>query len=166
MADMEAIQKLYEPADCVAETLREIVKRHHQHLANCRFTLLFRTDGTEWLKRGRMIPAQVRKVNDLTNAIIMAEAGIVDGIDMVLVINLRVWEALNEAGQEALLDHELSRIILGAEGGYTLDDPDVQEFSAVARRRGAWNEELKQLENALLEHGQETLPGLERAAGV
>ncbi len=164
MSDVETIRQLYAPAAEVAGRLREIIRAYHKHLANCRFALLFRTDGAVWLKRRRVVHAQVRRVNDLTNAIIMAEAGVVDGIDMVLIINRWVWDMLDDAGKDALLDHELSHVIVGAQGGYTLDDHDVQEFSTVARRHGAWSEGLKQLEKALCEHGQQALPGIGEVA--
>ena len=70
--------------------------------------------------------------------------------DFVIEAGLDVWNELTAEQRLAVVDHLLERCF-GAEDEddpgspmkWTVREPDVQEFSTILRRHGAWNEDLQ-----------------------
>ena len=65
--------------------------------------------------------------------------------DFLVEICEKTFEAMSDSQREALLDHELEKCTTGGKDG---DQPsirghDVEEFSAVLKRRGAWMPDLE-----------------------
>jgi len=137
---------------------RQIVKRLiaecHGHLAMCRILVVWRRDAKK--RKERRILAFVTKtqpyVRLLANAHAHAAAELhgessahvpVDP-QIILDIALEQWLEASDAEKLALIDHELCHIVL-KNGDFQLEDHDIQEFSAVVGRRGAYRDDLRRL---------------------
>lgn len=119
----------------------------HGHLRIARIRCLKRTG--EWTVRRRTRWASIR--------VLPAELRHVAGADIVLTANAWVWERMDEAQRKALIDHELSHVVMNDEGNWTTVPHDVEDFIGVIRRRGLWREDVKLLVQAA-QTAQEALP--------
>lgn len=76
----------------------------------------------------------------------------------VVSIADKVWQVLNDAQREALVDHELCHagVNVGEHGELKLSiiPHDVEEFAVIVERHGLWESEIKRLVDAAL--GRET----------
>lgn len=84
--------------------------------------------------------------------------------DFLVVLDLEYWEACDARLREILVYHELCHAIqkVDREGSPRFDEEgrpvwglrghDVEEFSAVVRRYGAWNPDIKEFLAAVSEH--------------
>jgi hypothetical protein len=161
--------KLIPATDDVREVAAKVIRECHPHLLDCHIAHLYRLEGEDWYKGRHIIGAQVRLVNELTNAVMLAEIGLAGQVDAALIVNQYVWDnRLKTMDQrEALLDHEFSHLKKDEDNkGFVrwwIDDHDLQEFVDVARRRGKWDYALQEMVDALDEYEQSNLPGVERA---
>ena len=88
--------------------------------------------------------------------------------DYLIVLDQAYWYNANDLGREILVYHELKHCIhkrnkldepMYTEEGrpvWGLRGHDVEEFTAVVRRYGAWNSDIKSFCAAIIEHAQET----------
>jgi hypothetical protein len=88
--------------------------------------------------------------------------------DYLIILDLKFWFFSNDRSREILVYHELSHCFhktnREGEKRYTFDElpvwglkgHDVEEFTAVAQRYGAWNHELESFRDALNAHAEET----------
>lgn len=70
-------------------------------------------------------------------------------LDFVLEFNWTVWQDLTAEQRIALVDHELSHLGRGDEEQWILLHHDVEEFTGVVKRWGAWQPELLQFAQAI-----------------
>lgn len=146
MADQEQDQDqgqeqetpVYYPADSVAELAQELIKSHHHHLITARFRFLFKDKDMK--KGGRVVLGSVKKAS--------AELQYLLDIDFLMVISLPTWNPMEEKARRACVDHLLERC-WGEESEKTgawkwsLREPDVNEFSTILSRYGAWTTALQ-----------------------
>jgi DNA segregation ATPase FtsK/SpoIIIE-like protein len=137
-ADWEVLST--DEAELVNHTIDRVVKRYYPFIAAQGLVLLtiFRKEPnssgaiTEYSKAVRP-PKTVRAFIDGDFILWFAKKLFVDGSDEI---------------REAMVDHALAYIRYGP-NGWTIDRPDLVEFSAVLGRRGAWNPELSQKQEAI-----------------
>ena len=125
------------------ERLARVVIRgveEHRPLLAAKIVYLFRDDiPTE---AGKAVWGTARKITG--RAAFLAQADDADpGTEndpfFVIEMSEPVWLGLSEEQQTALLDHELSHLSVDPESGkLTLRPHDLEEFTGVYARRGAW----------------------------
>jgi len=129
--------KIYSTAESVEAIAQQAIPMFHPHLATARISYIY--VDTAAMKNGRPILGKVRKV-----------AGILEYMlekDFILEVPLDQWNELSDTQRHALVDHLLERCY-GEENEESGDmkwstrEPDVQEFSTILRRHGAWNDDL------------------------
>lgn len=59
-------------------------------------------------------------------------------LDLVVMVNQRVWAHLSEQQRKAIVTHELLHVGVGETGPKMLDH-DIEEFAMVARQYGPWS---------------------------
>jgi hypothetical protein len=138
---------VYSPAPAVKEVAEPLIVQYHGHLKdfNVRIEYVF-TD--KMPKRGgKDVWAFVRKVTNL-NAYLATKTGDADAF-FVMVVSEHIWDLLSDRGRKALVDHELCHMgaeVQEKEDGevvkLTLIPHDMEEFLAINRRWGLWQEEV------------------------
>jgi hypothetical protein len=148
---------MYAPdADRIAATLLATV---HSDKAEVPVRCLFCSETPR--KGGRVVLANIRKLTGLTAFLAgsVAVEGLQESLDLewpisfqeprelaLIVISYDEWGHLTESQREALLDHELSHLVVDKdEDGnllVTLRAHEVEEFWEVIHRHGDWKGEI------------------------
>lgn len=129
--------QIYEPAEAVENIARSLIPTHHPHLATARIRFLFKEKAGK--KGGRVVHGTVKKMSDLMVYLIDA--------DFLMEIGMDKWAELSEARRHAEIDR-LLECCVGVEDEKTGDikwglrEPDVQEFTTILHRHGAYSAEL------------------------
>lgn len=117
----------------VAKVARELIEKHHTHLAEARILYLFREG--KWSSQDRTTWGKAYKVSERDKFI--------HEYDFLLVINDEVWQSLDAPSRTALVDHELAHCGQKLNGNWYIIGHDLEDFAAVVRRNGLWNENVK-----------------------
>jgi len=126
----------YENAEGV-EAIAQSLMNYHPDLATARFRFVFKEKAGK--KGGKTIYGTVKKCSDLMVFLIDA--------DYLMEVALDAWNPLDANKRTALVDHLLERCYgeedeESGEMKWKMREPDVQEFSTILRRHGAWNDDL------------------------
>lgn len=129
--------KLYSTAESVEVLAQQAIPMFHPHLATARISYVY--VDTAAMKNGRPILGKVRKVTGILE--FMLEK------DFIVEVPLDQWNELADTQRHALVDHLLERCYgeeqeENGEMKWSTREPDVQEFSTILRRHGAWNDDL------------------------
>lgn len=124
------------------KTGNAVIQKWYQDLEGFAIAFLFRSPGV--VTRGKTIIAKAYKPGAKERFL---WAGLVQGApDAVVEVDEESYLAMNPTDQKAHLDHALAalEVVELKKGGLRLRlrGPDVQEFSAVLARRGAYNPDL------------------------
>lgn len=137
--------------DPAYKLLRDLVEKHHAHLAEAGIVLVYE-HGIKKDVDGHLTWGRAKKVSPLEQQF--------HAHDFVILLNAEVWAKLPEKGKRPLLDHELCHCrVKTSEGGektYYIRKHDLEEFNEIARRYGLWRDSLEALVNAAL--GKEQNP--------
>lgn len=141
----------YTDAADVRKVANKIIAECHPHLHGVRIDYVFisKTDkeGTPQpiLSKGKTVHGRARKVSGL-NAFLAQNDHTPDGEDFfVMEISFYSWSLFTPEQRIALVDHELCHFALDEESGTpTIREHDVEEFSEVVKRRGLWQEDVRQ----------------------
>lgn len=122
----------------VAEVASKLIDEYHSHLVEAKIAYLFREG--PWSSQDRTTWGKAYKVSGRDNFL--------TGYDFYLVINREVWHALDEASRTALIDHELMHCSRGDDDKngnpvWSMRGHGLEDFNAVVRRHGMWNEAVK-----------------------
>jgi hypothetical protein len=120
-------------APVVEMMARQLIGKHHGHLAEARIKYLFRLG--KWSSQDKTTWAKAYKVSERDNFL--------TGYDFYIVVNKDVWNELDRDTREALIDHELSHCGQKEDGGWCMWGHDVEDFAAIVRRHGLWNESVR-----------------------
>lgn len=130
--------KTWEDAtETVGSIAAGLIPNYHPELATARIRYVYVSEAA--MKGGVELLGRVKKV-----------AGYLEwelDIDFILEVALDKWNELELHQRTALVDHLLERCT-GAENEktgemkWTLREPDVQEFSSILDRHGAWHTQL------------------------
>lgn len=130
--------KVYATAENVEKEAQSLIPMYHPELVEARFTYVFVDKAA--MKNGKPVRGKVRRITGVLEFLLEA--------DFLMEIALDQWNELADTQRKALIDH-LLECCTGEEdendGGamkYSVREPDVQEFSAILRRHGAWNDDL------------------------
>jgi len=131
------MSKLYTAAESVEAIAQQAIPMFHPHLATARVAYIFVDKAST--KNGRPVLGKVRKVTGILEFMLDK--------DFLVEIPLDQWNQLADTQRQALVDHLLERCYgeeneENGEMKWSTREPDVQEFSTILRRHGAWNNEL------------------------
>jgi hypothetical protein len=151
--------ELLQPDSTVGEPvyrlLRELVKVHHEHLADARIALGWCTSWRPDVD-GRVTLGKCKKASDLDRELA--------SFDFIILLKKSFWQDLgvNNDQRRALLDHELCHAgvaydqrtgepVYDERGRkvYRLAKHDLEEFSAIAARYGCWKADIEHFYAAL-----------------
>lgn len=125
-------------AETVAQIANGLIPNYHPELATARILYIFVSKAST--KNGQEVWGKAKKLSGLFEW--YSEK------DFLIEVAKDKWDALNAKERTALVDHLLERCT-GEEdeenGGamkWKLRDPDVQEFSSILQRYGAWHKGL------------------------
>ena len=147
--------KHYDEAEAVASIASGLIPNYHPELATARFMFAFADKG--WSKGGRDIAGKVRKVSGIWEWATEK--------DFLMEIAADQWNDMDENQRTALVDHLLERCVgeedeRNGEMKWGIREPDVQEFTTILERHGAWHEGLhglvsvaRRIELELVEEG-------------
>jgi hypothetical protein len=132
------MSKIYALAESVTTIAQRILSTYHPELATARIQYLFVEKAS--MKNGRPVLGKVRKVSGAIEFL--------TELDFLIEVALDQWNELAENQRTALVDHLLERCMGtedendGGEMKWSLREPDVQEFTSILSRYGAWTDEL------------------------
>ena len=128
---------LYSTAESVEALAQQAIPMFHPHLATARISYLFVDKAS--MKNGQPVLGKVRRISGVME--FMVEK------DFMIEIPLDQWNELGETQRHALVDHLLERCNgeedeKSGEMKWGTREHDVQEFSTILRRHGAWTTTL------------------------
>ena len=129
--------KLYSNAENVEAAAQQAIPMFHPHLATARISYVYVDKAG--MKNGRPVLGKVRKVSGVLEHLLEK--------DFLIEVALDTWNDLADTQRQALVDHLLERCFgeedeKTGEMKWSTREPDVQEFSTILRRHGAWNDDL------------------------
>lgn len=131
--------KLYGAAESVEEIANRLLPTYHSELATARIQYIFVDKSSA--KNGRPVLGKSRRISGALEFLLEK--------DFLIEVALDQWDPASERQREALVDHLLESCT-GEEdeknGGamkWKMRSPDVNEFTAILHRHGAWNVELQ-----------------------
>jgi hypothetical protein len=129
--------KVYATAENVEKEALSLIPMYHPELATARFKYVFVDKAS--MKNGKPVRGKIRKVSGVLEFLLEA--------DFLMEIALDQWNEMSDTQRKACIDHLLESCT-GEEDEndgtmkWSVREPDVQEFSAILRRHGAWNDDL------------------------
>jgi len=129
--------KLYGTAEAVEEIANTLLPTHHPELATARIQYLFVDKASK--KNGRLSFGKAKKISGADEFLLEK--------DFLIEVALECWNPASERERHAIVDH-LLECCTGEEDEetgelkWTMRTPEVQEFTSILHRHGAWNETL------------------------
>jgi len=128
--------KIYGFADGVKEIADRLIRQYHPELLTARIAYVFVSEGSK--KNGKPVYGKVRKFSGALEFLLEK--------DFMIEVAGDVWNNLTVSQRVAVVDHLLERCY-GEEGEdgsmkWSVRDPEINEFSTILHRHGAWNEDL------------------------
>jgi hypothetical protein len=144
----------YAPAVAVSEVAGRLIEQHHPHLAAAPIFFVF-VDPAPNVRGGKIL-GRARVVRGLNAFLVAAAAGeaeapesgpvVADHSFFVMEVAFEEWVAASADARAALVDHELCHFDVieddDGEPQLRLRGHDVEEFTAVVERHGAWREDV------------------------
>lgn len=129
--------KLYGTAEQVEEIAQRLIPTYHPELATARMAYIFVDVASK--KNGRPVLGKAGKVTGKWE--FMVEK------DFVIEVALDEWNNMDNRKREALVDHLLENCTgeedeTNGDMKWKMRTPDIQEFTSILNRHGAWNDEL------------------------
>lgn len=123
----------------VEAIIDELVKKHHRHLERARIVVLGKPKAGK--RRGKTNVATASKAPAALNALVKDEIG---EVHYQIAIGLDAWDKLDAKKRRIVLDHELCHFAGQDEAGkWGLVGHDVEEFTTILGRHGAWTADLE-----------------------
>jgi len=131
------MSKLYGPAEAVEEIANNLLPTYHPELATARIEYIFVDKASQ--KNGRPVLGKAKKVSGALEFLLEK--------DFLIEVALDCWNDASERQRQALVDHLLESCtgVEDDETGeikWTMRTPDVQEFTSILHRHGAWTDTL------------------------
>lgn len=141
--------KTYDRAESVEQLAGSIIPAYHPNLCTAKIAYLF--VDKEAMKNGKPVLGTVKKVTGEYEFL-------TENTHFIITVPNGIWNDLPNDQRAALIDHLLERC--GAEEDeesgemkFKLRQPDVQEFTSILQRHGAWNESLREFVGTASEIG-------------
>ena len=137
---------MYSPAAEVSTIADRIIREFYPHLEGMRLELAFRSKPI--IIAGVPVAARVRRVSGLA-AYLARRPGNDNGPPFAAIeIDRHLWTHGKPEWKIALIDSRLASIQTNKHGQLTIIGSPSAEFTAIIRRRGAWNRALREIVNA------------------
>lgn len=145
----------YRPAPSVQRIAEDLIREHHDHLADVRIEYAFRDKAAK--KAGKTVFGTARKVGGL-NAFLATDTDETgsDEVDDFFVIEIAedTWRILDQFQRVALVDHELCHCVIEhdeetGEPKLKLKGHDLEEFRSIVDRHGLWEPELVSMADSM-----------------
>ena len=121
---------------------KEVIPQWHENLSQLRIAYLFVDD---LVSKGKTIAAKIKKASSLEHFL--------TDYNLILTVNKTVWKRFGPAKRLALIDHEFCHVMAGMDKRgkiwFTLVGHDLEEFSAVVKRHGIWDDAIADFQMAL-----------------
>ncbi len=138
-------------ADEAKEIADELITAFHKHLEGEAITYVFRSQHAE--AKGKVVLGMTKKITGLNAYLALRrDLGLTSEEDdapapfYCIEFAWDMWIRMDGKQRIALVDHELSHITPDGLRGH-----DIEEFSAIARRHGAWKQDLADFKAAINE---------------
>ncbi len=125
---LQKTDRYYEAHD-VGEIAKDLIPQFHQHLQNV--PILYFFDGGKMKEAATMSKRSDKEI-------------FISGYKFIMQVNKAQWSDLQEDQRIALVDHELQHAYVSPDGEISIIDHDIEEFTAIIKRRGIWNKRLSQ----------------------
>lgn len=156
---------LYGGFDAVREIAERLIPKFHTEIASSNILYVSRSKAAK--SGGKLVPGKVMKVAPLYRYLTISaladqqKNGSMDKsslpeADFVIEVALDVWNSMPPAQRTALVDHLLARCtgVEDEKSGamrYAIRPPQVQDFAEVVERNGAWNDDLGEMRDSLMD---------------
>ena len=157
--DAEVEQIEWERQPLIEKLVTELVEKYHAHLTRARIIVLGKPKASK--THGKVNVAKARRATPAIQALLRDASGV--DVHYLIEVGMDAWDGQSARQKRAILDHELHHFT-----GMEVDDKgrekwglrghDVQEFTAVVRRHGAYHADLEVFVSAIQ---QLKLPGVE-----
>lgn len=131
---------IYSEADAVREIAEALIPSFHPDLATARIKYIYREKCST--KGGKPVYGRASKLSGVSEFLV--------GADFVIEVAFDLWNEMEGAQRQALVDHLLERCYgeedeedPSAAMSWKLREPDVHEFATILSRHGVWNEGLE-----------------------
>ncbi len=118
--------------------VQDLVKKFHQALERAKIIVLGKPKAGK--KHGRLVYATAHRVSEAMAVLFKEVAG--EDVHYYILVGLDAWEHLDTKHRRIVLDRALCHFA-GQDGEkWIMRGPDVEEFTAILQRHGAWSPEL------------------------
>jgi len=126
---------------------QKLIEMFHEHLLGVRVDFVFNSE--EMKAPGREILARARVISGL-NAWLAGECVAGEPEPFFLIeFSFPAWQELGIEARIGLVDHELAHCDFNALGQITLKAHDIEEFSNIVKRHGAYLPDVAHFKEAL-----------------
>ena len=149
----------WERQPLIEKLVTELVEKYHAHLVRARIIVLGKPKASK--THGKVNVAKAKRATPAIQALLRDASGV--DVHYLIEVGMDAWDGQSARQKRAILDHELHHFT-----GVEVDDKgrekwglcghDVQEFTAVVRRHGAYHADLEVFVSAIQ---QLKLPGVE-----
>lgn len=116
----------YEEADdSLVEVFLEILEEHAPQLQFLKFKLIY--DLKKRISKGKIVLASIETAGPKIKFLSKDKIAI-DGYDLLLVVDLKVWEVASADHRKKIIRHELRHIQLDEKGGVTIVGHEIEDF--------------------------------------
>lgn len=144
----------FENSPEVEEMAHKLIAEHHKRLADANIGYLIRTGA--WTVHGDERLGNTEKCSSKYRHL--------TGFDFTITVNQSIWNMMQPNEKSALVDHLLSHCGKN-ENGWCYWNHDVEDFAAVVRRHGLWQEGVRKYAEAAAEASRQlTLFDVEKAS--
>jgi hypothetical protein len=116
----------YEEADdSLVEVFLEVLEEHAPQLQFLKFKLIY--DLKKRISKGKIVLASIESAGPKIKFLSKDKIAI-DGYDLLLVVDLKVWEVATADHRKKIIRHELRHIELDEKGGVTIVGHEIEDF--------------------------------------
>jgi hypothetical protein len=116
----------YEEADdSLVEVFLEVLEEHAPQLQFLKFKLIY--DLKKRISKGKIVLASIETAGPKIKFLSKDKIAI-DGYDLLLVVDLKVWEVASADHRKKIVRHELRHIELDEKGGVTIVGHEIEDF--------------------------------------
>lgn len=146
---------LYRLASEVREIAEDLIAtvEDHKPLERAQIVYIFRDKAP--VSKGRLVLGRARRIGGLPaflTGFTPDDHMVAPSPFFVLEISWSTWRDLTQAGQRALIDHELCHLGVDPDSDELfLRGHDLEEFTAIVRRHGLWQADVSAVARAMAE---------------